>query len=54
MNAKSKDDRLMTGRESHEDAHEASLRPQALKDFVGQTQVCANLKVFVQAARIRS
>ena len=30
-----------------------SLRPQFLKDFVGQRQVCENLKVFVDAAKMR-
>ncbi|MSO77674.1 MAG: Holliday junction branch migration DNA helicase RuvB, partial [Alphaproteobacteria bacterium] len=35
------------------DTVEASLRPQRLDDFVGQRQVCENLKVFVQAARAR-
>ncbi|MBM3952957.1 MAG: Holliday junction branch migration DNA helicase RuvB [Rhodospirillales bacterium] len=54
MNAKAKDERLTAGRETRDDAHDASLRPQTLKEFVGQTQVCANLKVFVEAARARA
>ncbi|MBY0431098.1 MAG: Holliday junction branch migration DNA helicase RuvB, partial [Rhodospirillales bacterium] len=34
--------------------HESpSLRPQRLEDFVGQREACANLKVFVEAARGR-
>ena len=32
---------------------EASIRPQSLDDFVGQRQVCENLKVFIAAARSR-
>src|ERR1051325_4090505 len=32
---------------------ETPLRPQTLADFVGQPQVCANLKVFIEAARAR-
>ncbi len=36
-----------------DDAAEASLRPQTLDAFVGQTQVRENLRVFVQAARAR-
>jgi Holliday junction DNA helicase RuvB len=32
---------------------EMSLRPQSLDDFVGQRQVCDNLKVFIMAARAR-
>ena len=30
-----------------------STRPQALTDFVGQTAVCQNLKVFIEAAKQR-
>ncbi len=36
-----------------EDAPEAQLRPQVLDEFIGQRTVCANLQVFVQAARGR-
>ncbi|OAN50505.1 Holliday junction DNA helicase RuvB [Paramagnetospirillum marisnigri] len=32
---------------------DASIRPQSLDDFVGQRQVCENLKVFITAARDR-
>jgi Holliday junction DNA helicase RuvB len=32
---------------------EGSIRPQSLDDFVGQRQVCENLKVFISAARAR-
>ena len=32
---------------------ESSIRPQSLDDFVGQRQVCENLKVFISAARER-
>lgn len=32
---------------------ESSIRPQSLDDFVGQRQVCENLKVFISAARSR-
>src|SRR5277367_2284530 len=37
-----------------EDAPEASIRPLALDDFVGQRQVRENLRVFIQASRGRS
>src|ERR1700735_452231 len=36
-----------------EDAPEASIRPLALDDFVGQRQVRENLRIFIQAARAR-
>ena len=35
------------------DAGEVSLRPLSLDEFVGQAQLCANLRVFVDAARGR-
>ncbi len=34
-------------------AAETSLRPQALEDFVGQAQLRANLRVFIEAAKTR-
>ena len=36
-----------------DDAPDSSLRPQLLSEFVGQAQACANLKVFIDAARAR-
>ncbi len=36
-----------------EDAAEASMRPLSLDEFVGQSQVRDNLRVFIQAARAR-
>jgi Holliday junction DNA helicase RuvB len=44
--------RLVSGEAREEDA-DSSLRPQRLSEFVGQAQACANLKVFVEAARSR-
>src|SRR4051812_44199707 len=45
--------RIVTPERRDEDIAEASLRPQKLADFVGQTQACANLSVFISAARDR-
>ena len=36
-----------------EDEFETSLRPQVMSEFVGQKQVCDNLKVFIEAASKR-
>lgn len=36
-----------------EEAREKSLRPQYLDDFIGQNQVKQNLKVFIEAAKMR-
>ena len=35
------------------DSSETSLRPQLLDDFIGQTNLKKNLKVFIQAASIQ-
>ncbi len=32
---------------------DAALRPKSLDEFVGQAQACANLRIFIQAARAR-
>ena len=45
--------RLVTPETRDDDAPEATLRPQLLSEFVGQPQACANLKVFIDAARSR-
>ena len=45
-------DRVVSPKASGEDS-ELSLRPQALSDFIGQQQLRANLKVFIEAAKSR-
>src|SRR5476651_162964 len=47
------DSRMVDARNGDEDFAESSLRPLTLGDFVGQRQVCDNLRVFVTAARSR-
>jgi holliday junction DNA helicase RuvB len=47
------DSRVVDAARGDEDFAEASLRPLSLGDFVGQRQVCDNLRVFVSAARSR-
>jgi Holliday junction DNA helicase RuvB len=47
------DPRMVDGARNEDDIAEASLRPLTLDDFVGQRQVCANLRVFIAAARAR-
>ena len=48
------DDRILEG-EPHrdDDAFERSLRPQRLRDYIGQSRVKDNLAVFLEAARRR-
>ncbi|HEX5455573.1 MAG TPA: Holliday junction branch migration DNA helicase RuvB [Stellaceae bacterium] len=45
--------RLVSAEENPQDAPEASLRPLALAEFVGQKQARDNLRVFIDAAKSR-
>src|SRR5260370_23637301 len=45
--------RLVTADRRDDDATEGSLRPQRLREFIGQQQARSNLSVFIQAARVR-
>ena len=44
---------VTTTRVLAEDSHEGNLRPQTLKDYVGQEKAKGNLEVFIQAAKMR-
>lgn len=46
-------ERLISNERNDADAFEATIRPQALDDFIGQEQARANLRIFIQAARQR-
>jgi Holliday junction DNA helicase RuvB len=45
--------RLVTAERRDDDGAEASLRPQRLDEFIGQEKARANLRVFIEAARVR-
>ncbi|KMK93936.1 Holliday junction branch migration DNA helicase RuvB [Rossellomorea marisflavi] len=48
------DDRLVSGEsEQNEDRFEFSLRPQTIKQYIGQDKVKHNLEVFIEAAKMR-
>ncbi len=47
-------ERMVAPERATADTAEAGTRPALLDDFVGQSQTCANLRVFIQAARERS
>jgi len=47
-------ERLVAVQRTEEDTLESSLRPKLLDEFVGQKQACANLSVFIQAAKTRN
>ncbi len=46
-------ERVLAAAKRDDDQPEVSLRPQVLGEFIGQAKVCANLKVFIEAARAR-
>jgi len=48
------EDRITGAARQDDDAAEGSLRPQTLKDFIGQKTLRENLEVFVGAARARA
>src|ERR1044072_3350628 len=45
--------RILTGARRDADDAEPSLRPQLLREFIGQEQARSNLKVFIEAAKSR-
>lgn len=51
------DDRLVSSKKIEEDANDinvrASTRPTCLAEFTGQKQTCENLKIFIEAAKMR-
>ncbi|MBO9130482.1 Holliday junction branch migration DNA helicase RuvB [Bacillus sp. 165] len=48
------EERLVSGELVYEDAElEFSLRPQTLKQYIGQEKVKSNLEVFIEAAKLR-
>ena len=46
--------RLVTGAKREAEDAEQSLRPQLLREFIGQEQARSNLKVFIEAAKSRA
>ncbi len=46
-------DRIIAPAEGEEDTGSHALRPLAINEFIGQPEVCQNLRVFVDAARSR-
>ena len=44
---------VFTKRELEEDTFETSIRPDSIDEYIGQSEVKENLKVFIEAAKIR-
>ncbi|HHW46993.1 MAG TPA: Holliday junction branch migration DNA helicase RuvB [Clostridiaceae bacterium] len=47
------EERLLSGETASEDYDESSLRPHNMDEYIGQTKVKENLKVFIEAAKKR-
>ena len=47
------DERIITSNMLEEDADELSIRPQTLKEYIGQTDVKENMNIFIKSALIR-
>lgn len=49
----SMDDRLITNVELTEDLADTNIRPEYIDDYIGQSEVKQNIKVYIEAAKIR-
>ncbi|MBR1749097.1 MAG: Holliday junction branch migration DNA helicase RuvB [Bacilli bacterium] len=47
------DDKILEAHKTEEDVFENNIRPQSLKEYVGQKEITDNLHVFIEAAKIR-
>jgi Holliday junction DNA helicase RuvB len=47
------EERVITNRKLEEDTFEASIRPDSLDEYIGQSEVKDNLKVFIEASKLR-
>lgn len=47
------DERIVTNHELKEDSFEDSIRPDSIDEYIGQTEVKENLKIFISASKLR-
>jgi Holliday junction DNA helicase RuvB len=47
------DERIITSHKLEEDTFEKSIRPDSIDEYIGQSDVKENLKVFIEAAKMR-
>ena len=48
------DDRIISKELINGDNFETTLRPQYIKDYIGQNEVKENIKIFIEAAKMRN
>ena len=47
-------ERIITSEEINGDSFENTIRPQYIKDYIGQEEVKENIKIFIEAAKMRN
>ena len=47
-------ERIITNKELQEDTFETSIRPDSIDEYIGQTDVKENIKIFIEAAKMRN
>ncbi len=47
-------ERIITGDKTIEEINEDSIRPQTLSEYVGQSEVKENIRIFIEAAKMRN
>lgn len=47
------EERVITNKRLEEDTYEETIRPDSLDEYIGQTEVKENMKVFIEAAKMR-
>ena len=46
-------ERIITGEELFEDTFDENIRPQVLNEYIGQSEVKENMRIFIEAAKLR-
>ena len=47
------ENRLVTGDKLKEDGFEVSIRPKTIDEYIGQKDIKENIKIFMEAAKMR-
>ena len=48
------EERVVTNKELKEDTYEASIRPDSIDEYIGQADVKENIRIFIEAAKMRN
>jgi len=48
------EERIVTNKELKEDTFESSIRPDSIDEYIGQADVKENIKIFIEAAKMRN